>query len=149
VKPHLALVVDDSMLIRHLLGRFLEKRGFSVQSVSDGAEALKLMESVRPQVIFTDLQMPRLDGHRFIEILDNSPDLSRIPLVVLSAAPGPAAQDEPDRARFVIAKNLNIERQLRHILERLQPLLERDQRNTSDASAENSATAKSCASHLG
>jgi len=121
--PFLALVIDDSLVVRHVLRRFLEQRGFTVETVSDGAEALKLLETVRPHVIFTDLHMPRLDGHRLMEILKADPSLSAIPLVVLSAKPLPKTQPAPGAAQFLIAKDLNIETQLKQILEELQPLL--------------------------
>src|SRR5437588_6984751 len=144
----LALVVDDSMLVRHILRRFLEKQGFTVEAVNDGAEALMTLETLRPHVIFTDLQMPRLDGHHLIEILNANPELSAIPVVVLAAKPLPGAGAAPS-VQFVRAKALIIETQLRQILQELFPLLPPDQRNASDASAENSAEAKSSASHLG
>jgi two-component system, chemotaxis family, chemotaxis protein CheY len=121
---YLALVVDDSLVIRHVLRRFLEERGFTVETASDGAEALKLLKTVRPHVIFTDLQMPRLNGHQLIEILQGDPNLSRTPLVVLSAKPLPGGSTAPGaRPQFLIAKDLNIETQLKRILEELQPLL--------------------------
>lgn len=121
---YLALVVDDSLVIRHVLRRFLEKHGFTVESASDGAEGLRMLETVQPHVIFTDLEMPRLDGHRFIEILRADPNFSRIPLVVLAAKPLPDGKASPGATpQFLIAKDLNIETQLRRILEELQPLL--------------------------
>ena len=119
----LALVVDDSMVVRHVLRRFLEKGGFRVETVSNGAEALALLETVRPDVIFTDLKMPQLDGHKLIEILNGNPELSRIPIVVLAANPVPAGNAESRLAQFVIAKDLNIEQQLKRILDQLRPLL--------------------------
>lgn len=118
----LALVVDDSMVIRHLLQRFLQESGFTVQTVSNGAEALKALETLRPHVIFTDLQMPRLDGHQLIEIIKGNPEISKIPIVVLAANPLSEAQSAP-QTPFVVAKDLNIESQLRQILEELRPLL--------------------------
>jgi len=147
--PCLALIVDDSMVIRHVLRRFLEPFGFTVQSVSNGAEALKLLETIRPHVIFTDLQMPHLDGHKFMEILKAQAQLSAIPIVVLAARPAQETGAPPRGARFVIAKDLNIETQLRQIMRELLPLLPCAQRKASDASAENSAEANSPPSHLG
>ena len=119
----LALVVDDSMVIRHLLQRFLEDSGFTVQTASNGAEALKALETLRPAVIFTDLQMPRLDGHELIEIIKGNPELSSIPIVVLAANPLSEAQSAAPQTQFVVAKDLNIETELRQILEELRPLL--------------------------
>ena len=145
--PWRALVVDDSMLIRHILRRFLEKQGFAVETANDGTEALKVLETLRPHVIFTDLQMPRLDGHQFIETLSARPEFSAIPLVVLAARPLPGAEPVPG-ARFQISKDLDVEAQFSQVLQELLPFLP-PQRKVSDASAENSAEANSCASHLG
>ncbi len=62
--PFLALVVDDSMLIRHTVCRFLETRGFQVESATNGAEALEMLSRIRPDIIVTDLQMPKNSRHR-------------------------------------------------------------------------------------
>ncbi len=118
----LALVVDDSMLVRHILRRFLEQQGFLVETANNGVEALKLLETVRPHVIFTDLQMPHMDGHQLIQALDARPEFSAIPVVVLAAKPVPGAAPAP-RARFVISKDLNIETQLGQLLQELLSLL--------------------------
>jgi CheY-like chemotaxis protein len=142
----LALVIDDSMLLRHMLGRFLEKQGFTVETAGDGAEALEILKTLRPHVIFTDLKMPRLNGYQLIEILNASAELSRIPLVVFAAKPLP--EKPPTACAHMICKDFNVETQLTSVLQDLFPDLP-IQRNASDASAENSAEAKSCASHLG
>ena len=55
-----ALVVDDSMLIRHTVCRFLEERGFTVESATNGREALEALKRVRPDIIVTDIQMPTM-----------------------------------------------------------------------------------------
>src|ERR1700727_2297331 len=52
----LALVVDDSMLIRYTVSRFLEERGFAVESATNGAEALEVVSRMQPDLIFTDMQ---------------------------------------------------------------------------------------------
>src|SRR5882672_11945109 len=60
--PAVALVVDDSMLIRYTVCRFLEERGFAVESATNGVEALQILERVRPALIVTDMQMPKMTG---------------------------------------------------------------------------------------
>ena len=50
-----ALVVDDSMLIRHAVCRFLEERGFAVESATNGVEALEVLTTFFPDIIITDL----------------------------------------------------------------------------------------------
>ena len=66
----LALVVDDSMIIRHTVCRFLEQRGFAVESASNGAEAMLLAQQLRPSLIVTDRALLRRtpDGFRLDEV---------------------------------------------------------------------------------
>ena len=116
----LALIVDDSMLIRHTLRRFLENRGFTVETASDGAEALEVLKTVRPQLILTDLKMPNIDGYKLMEALKGSPKLSAIPVVVLAAKPVSVPPAEM-RAHSVIYKDLNIETQLTRALDEIFP----------------------------
>lgn len=118
--PLLALVIDDSMLIRHTVGRVLEKRGFEVEIATDGAAALEVLKTIRPDVIFTDLQMPRLSGYELIEALKNNAATVDIPVFVLAAKP--LSGDAPEtRANSVIYKDVNIEVQLRQALDSLFP----------------------------
>ena len=72
--PLVALVVDDSMIIRHTVCRFLEERGFAVESAANGREALEALERMNPDLIITDLQMPKMDGGELIEALKNRPE---------------------------------------------------------------------------
>lgn len=116
----LALVVDDSMLIRHMLRRFLETRGFSVETATDGAEALGMLKTIRPDLILTDLKMPNIDGYQLIQALSASPDTSSVPVVVLAAKPL-SDQQEKTHARSVIYKDFNIEAQLSRTLDELFP----------------------------
>ena len=113
----LALVVDDSMLIRHTVCRFLEERGFQVEAATNGLEALELMATLEPDIIFTDIQMPRMSGVELIAALKSDPRTSQIPIVALSSlkcgAKGPA-QDA--RADFSILKDIDIETQLESTL---------------------------------
>ena len=118
--PLFALVVDDSMLIRHTVCRSLEKRGFQVETASDGAAALEALNDIQPDVIFTDMQMPRLTGPELIDALKTNTKTAQIPIVVLAAKP--LSGDIPEtRAYSVIYKDVNIEEQLKQVLEDLFP----------------------------
>jgi CheY-like chemotaxis protein len=118
--PLFALVVDDSMLIRHTVCRSLEKRGFQVETASDGAAALEALNGIQPDVIFTDMQMPRLTGPELIDALKTNTKTAQIPIVVLAAKP--LSGDIPEtRAYSVIYKDVNIEEQLKQVLEDLFP----------------------------
>jgi CheY-like chemotaxis protein len=91
MEPHtsvpLVLVVDDDRDIRGTLGVVLEEEGYATASASDGREALRLLrEGLRPCVIFLDLSMPGMDGWDFRANQLTDPDLSTIPVVVITAA---------------------------------------------------------------
>jgi CheY-like chemotaxis protein len=108
-----ALVVDDSMLIRHTVCRYLEQRGFAVESATNGREALDMLKTVLPDVIITDLMMPKMDGNELISNLKASPQTADIPVVVLS---GRSSSQEHTGANFVIFKDIAIEAQLQKAL---------------------------------
>lgn len=116
--PKAALVVDDSMLIRYSLCRFLEMRGFAVEVAVNGAEAMELLERVRPDLIVTDLRMPKMSGSEFITELKRNEETSRIPIVVVTSKVNGAC--EPDeRAEFTIYKDIDVEAQMDAALARI------------------------------
>ena len=83
-----ALVVDDSMLIRHSVCRFLEERGFIVEAATNGQEAIEILGTVLPDIVITDLQMPKMTGSELITRLKEKPLTANIPVVVLAGRVG-------------------------------------------------------------
>ena len=114
--PRVALVVDDSMLIRHTVCRFLEERGFSVESASNGEEALETLKRIRPDIIITDMQMPKMNGGEFITALKTHPVTANIPVVIVAGRQSGFDESEK-RAQFAIFKDIDIETQLAKALE--------------------------------
>ena len=106
-----ALVVDDSMLIRHTVCRFLEERGFAVESATNPVEALEILTRVEPQVIITDMQMPRMSGSEFITALKADLRTAAIPIVILAGRQS-GFENTENRANFAIFKDIDIESQL-------------------------------------
>src|SRR5438445_11297518 len=78
--PTKALVVDDSMLIRYTVCRYLEDRGFTVESATNGAEAMDVLSRMHVDLIFTDMQMPKMSGSEFITQLKNKPETAKVPI---------------------------------------------------------------------
>jgi CheY-like chemotaxis protein len=111
-----ALVVDDSMLIRHTVCRFLEERGFTVESATNGQEALEALKSVRPDIIITDIQMPKMNGSELITAVKKEPTLEGIPIVIVAGRQSGFEQTEK-RADFTIFKDIDIEDQLAKVLQ--------------------------------
>lgn len=111
-----ALVVDDSMLIRHTVCRFLEERGFSVESATNGQEALETLKRVRPDLLVTDMQMPKMSGSELISALKRDPSTAHIPIVIVAGRQSGFDETEK-RADFAIFKDIDIEDQLGKALE--------------------------------
>ena len=107
-----ALVVDDDAAIRILVSRILTKRGFEVDVVRDGAEAIEQLLAHGYDLIILDLMMPRIDGFAVVKYLaDHQPDT--LAKVIVMTAFGSSAIEKvcPPVVRFV-EKPFDIERLL-------------------------------------
>ena len=82
------LVVDDSNTIRHSAEIFLTQGGHQVLLAEDGFEALSKVNDDRPDLIFCDIQMPRLDGYQTCAIIKRNARFSDIPVIMLSSKDG-------------------------------------------------------------
>ena len=109
--PLLALVVDDSMLVRHTVGRFLQERGFEVETAGNGVEALEILARVRPDLIITDLRMPKMHGGELITKLKNKPETAGIPVLILAARQS-GRDHNLDRDEYTIYKDIDVNAQL-------------------------------------
>ena len=106
-----ALVVDDSMLIRYTVCRFLEERGFAVESATNGVEALQILERTHPALIVTDMQMPKMSGSELITALKKNPKTATIPIIIV-AGRASGFDEKETRANFAIYKDIDIQGQL-------------------------------------
>jgi len=79
------LLADDEAHITCVVGQKLRSAGFGVTTARDGEEAFELACKVRPALIVTDLQMPRLSGLELAVRLKQTPQTARTPLVMLTA----------------------------------------------------------------
>src|SRR6266496_3012183 len=111
-----ALVVDDSMLIRYSICRFLEHRGYAVESATNGSEALEVLKRVQPDLIITDMQMPNMTGSELITALKSNPKTASVPLIVVTARAS-GFYDSEKRADFAIYKDIDVEAQLAKALD--------------------------------
>lgn len=92
-----ALVVDNSPVIRRILSYVLEAEGCRVHIAEDGLEALDCIAKQQPDIVFTDLIMPKIDGEKLSYIIRNTPELENVFLVVLS---GVALEDNEATVRI-------------------------------------------------
>ena len=79
------LAVDDERHIVRLIQVNLERAGYQVATAFDGAEALKKVESDKPDLIVLDVMMPKMDGFEVLKRLQANPESREIPIVMLTA----------------------------------------------------------------
>lgn len=82
------LVVDDSNTIRRSAEIFLKQGGHEVLLAEDGFDALSKVNDYRPDLIFCDILMPRLDGYQTCAIIKRNARFSGVPIVMLSSKDG-------------------------------------------------------------
>ena len=82
------MVVDDSNTIRKTAETLLSKAGCQVITASDGFDSLAKIADNRPDVIFVDIMMPRLDGYQTCALIKNNKELSSTPVIMLSSKDG-------------------------------------------------------------
>src|SRR3954447_16543648 len=114
-----ALVVDDSMLIRHSVCRFLEERGFEVESATNGTEAVAMLNLKTPDIIITDMSMPKMNGSELITFIKGRPQTANTPIVVLAAKRTSSETITERRADAMIHKDIDIDEQLEEALQQL------------------------------
>lgn len=80
------LVVDDTQLFLKLMERLLSREGHKVRTASDGFEALQVLSSFIPDILFVDLVMPKISGDRLCQMVRRMPHLKGVRIVIVSAA---------------------------------------------------------------
>jgi PAS domain S-box-containing protein len=120
-----SLVVDNDPVMLKWVTNLLEKEGYHVLTGEDGLSALNILRTYRPDVIFTDLIMPNIDGEKLCHVIRKNPDLKNIFLVVFSAT----ASEENVRlyqteADFYIAK-CSFDKMAKHIRKALNVVAQR------------------------
>jgi len=90
------LAIDDSRTIREMLNYALSQAGFTVETAIDGEDGLEKLETSNPDVVITDINMPRLDGFGFIERVRKNDKHRALPILVLTTE---SAISLKDRAR--------------------------------------------------
>ena len=82
------LVIDDSKTIRRSAENLLTKEGCDVITAVDGFDALAKIADSRPEIIFVDIMMPRLDGYQTCALIKNNSEFKTTPVVMLSSKDG-------------------------------------------------------------
>ena len=121
-----ALVVDDSITVRRVTQRLLERNGMRVMTAKDGLEAVSVLQDEIPDVILLDIEMPRMDGYEVASHVRNDPRLKDIPIVMITSRVG-----EKHRARAIelgVNEYLGKPYQEGQLLQAIEPLVRRTPR---------------------
>ena len=91
-----AMVVDDSPSVRLMTSRALQNAGWQVQSAPNGIEALEMLAELDslPDVILSDIEMPRMGGYEFLAALRDDPKFKSIPVIIISSRTGSESREQ-------------------------------------------------------
>ena len=82
------LIIDDSKTIRRTAETILAKEGFQVFTAVDGFDALSKVADHKPDLIFVDIMMPRLDGYQTCALIKHNKTFNQTPIIMLSSKDG-------------------------------------------------------------
>lgn len=119
------LLVEDDRSLRRYLEVVLQRAGYTVITATDGLEAMKATLAAVIDLVITDAIMPHLNGYEFCRFLRRHPQLSRLPIVLLSAADQQqhahaSSSDQAERADVYLSKPVRPE-ELTNCIARLLP----------------------------
>jgi chemosensory pili system protein ChpA (sensor histidine kinase/response regulator) len=79
------MVVDDSLTVRRVTQRLLERQGYSVLLAKDGVDALRQLQDARPDVMLVDIEMPRMDGYDLTRNVRGARSTADIPIFMITS----------------------------------------------------------------
>ena len=87
------MVVDDSITMRRVASKLLERHNYDVVTAKDGVDALAQLQDVRPDVMLLDIEMPRMDGFELATHMQNEETYSAIPIIMITSRTGEKHRD--------------------------------------------------------
>jgi chemosensory pili system protein ChpA (sensor histidine kinase/response regulator) len=91
------MVVDDSLTVRKITSRLLEREGYQVLTAKDGVDALEQVRGTLPDVMLVDIEMPRMDGFELTKNLRADPRTHGIPIVFITSRTADKHRDQAER----------------------------------------------------
>lgn len=96
-QPASVLVVDDSITMRKVAARILERQGITVQLAKDGVDAIEQLDTFMPDLIMLDIEMPRMDGFELLAHIRNQSRLRHLPVVMITSRTGDKHRERANR----------------------------------------------------
>ncbi|WP_394261178.1 Hpt domain-containing protein [Moraxella boevrei] len=86
-KP-VVLIIDDSVTVRKVTSRLLERNGYETQVATDGVDALEKLQELTPDIMLLDIEMPRMDGFEVATQVRHNPRLNNTPIIMITSRTG-------------------------------------------------------------
>ncbi|MFI8481881.1 Hpt domain-containing protein [Pseudomonas sp. NPDC078700] len=87
-RPTLVMVVDDSVTVRKVTSRLLERNGMNVLTAKDGVDAISLLQEHKPDIMLLDIEMPRMDGFEVATLVRHDSRLKDLPIIMITSRTG-------------------------------------------------------------
>ncbi|MCU1718660.1 Hpt domain-containing protein [Pseudomonas sp. 5P_3.1_Bac2] len=87
-RPTLVMVVDDSVTVRKVTSRLLERNGMNVMTAKDGVDAIAQLQERKPDVMLLDIEMPRMDGFEVATLVRHDEGLKDLPIIMITSRTG-------------------------------------------------------------
>jgi CheY-like chemotaxis protein len=117
----IALVVDDSILVRKTVTKFLAERGYAVETASSSLDGLGVLQRIVPELIVVDLAMPKIGGAEFIREIRYQPNLSRTLVILVAGRKNPSSPPSVTGADYVVYKDVDLVEQLKIAFDKFGP----------------------------
>ena len=100
--PKKILIIEDEELLYNLLERKLNEKGYQASIAKDGAEGMKMIKEIKPDLVLLDIVMPNKNGFEVMDEIQTDEKLKHIPIIVISNSGQPV---EIDKAKELGAKD--------------------------------------------
>jgi CheY-like chemotaxis protein len=119
--PKTVMLVDDEEVVVDIAKRKLGQLGYSVLTANDGEDAVKILETAKPDLIVLDVQMPKMNGYTFLTELRKNPDsaIAATPVIMVTAF----AESNPIFNRHGVVAYLLKPLKLQELLDKIQEVL--------------------------
>ncbi len=92
-RPTLVMVVDDSVTVRKVTSRLLERNGMNVLTAKDGVDAITQLQERKPDIMLLDIEMPRMDGFEVATLVRHDERLKQLPIIMITSRTGEKHRD--------------------------------------------------------
>ncbi len=82
------MIVDDSVTVRKVTSRLMERNGYEVATAKDGVDAMGQLQDIRPDVVLLDIEMPRMDGFEVLRSVRRDENLKDLPIIMITSRTG-------------------------------------------------------------